>query len=191
MAHDNMEIEIVVQLDREMFSEVRGKVKGICKFVKTSKQVDEYLTPKHKNFVEPKYPFEWLSIRERGEKVILNYKHFYPEHEEEQTHGDEFETEVKNIGHLRKIFEALEFKKLVTVEKERENYTYRDEFDIALDNVKGLGTFIEIEAIKDFGGIKATRKKVFEFAESLGIDVEKRNNRGYAYLLMQKEGLVK
>ena len=166
-------------------------MKSIARFVKSTKQIDEYLTPIHRNFVEPKFPFEWLSIRRRGEKVILNYKHYYPENVEITTHCDEFESEVKNPEQLEKIFSTLDFKKLVTVEKEREIYVYNDEFEIALDKVKDLGLFIEIEAIKDFGSVEETREKLFEFAKNLGIDITKTDKRGYPYLLMKKKGLIK
>ncbi|HDD45991.1 MAG TPA: class IV adenylate cyclase, partial [Candidatus Aenigmarchaeota archaeon] len=188
---NNIEIEIKIPLNENTFSRVRSKIKRIAKFVKKTKQIDEYFTPAHRNFIRPKFPFEWLSIRRRGDKVILNYKHYYPENVEVTTHCDEFETEVKSHEALAKIFSALNFKKLVTVVKEREVYLYNDEFEIALDRVKELGYFIEIEAIKDFGGIKSAREKLFEFAKSLGIDISKTDKRGYPYLLMKKKGLIK
>lgn len=191
MAHDDKEIEIKVPLDEETFSVIKDKIMKIAKFVKHSKQSDDYFTPKHRNFVAPKYPFEWLSIRKRGDKAILNYKHFYPENVKTFTHCDEFETEIMGSDKLEKIFSALNFSRLVTVEKEREIYSYKDEFEISLDAVKELGNFIEIETIKDFGSIDAARKSLFEFAHSLGINVSKADKRGYPYLLMEKKGLVK
>ena len=67
---------------------------------------------------------------------------------------------------------------------------FQDEFEIGLDTVKDLGFFIEIESIKDFGSVEKTRKKIFEFAELLGID-HSRELRGYPFLLMKKKGLIK
>lgn len=191
MAKNNLEIEIKIQLDKNTFFNVKEKVKKLAKFEKISHQIDEYFTPVHRNFVAPEFPFEWLSIRKRGEKVILAYKHYYPENVELTTHCDEFETEIENPDQLEKIFSALNFKKLVTVEKEREIYTYKDEFEIALDIVKELGYFIEVEAMKNFGSIEATREKVFEFAKNLGLDISKTDKRGYPFLLMEKKGLIK
>ena len=68
---------------------------------------------------------------------------------------------------------------------------HKDEFEIALDKVKDLGLFIEIEAIKDFGSVEKTRRELFEFAKSLGINVKNVDKRGYPYLLMRKRGLIK
>lgn len=107
------------------------------------------------------------------------------------THCDEFETEVTNRGRLEKILASLNFQTLITVHKERTTYRYQDEFEIALDTVKDLGNFIEIEALKDFGGITATRKAVEEFAKNLGLNLANQDLRGYPYLLMKKFGLIK
>jgi adenylate cyclase class 2 len=191
MADNNIEIEIKVPLDEISFSRVKEKLGEIAKFEKTSKQIDEYFTPAHRNFVEPKYPFEWLRVGERAGKIILAYKCFHPENVEEFSHCNEFETEIKNSDQLKKIFSALDLRKLVTVEKEREIYIYKGEFEIALDKVKELGHFIEIEAIKNLGSIEETRKKLFEFAKILEIDASQRDKRGYPYIMMEKLGLIK
>jgi len=148
MAHNDVEIEIKIPVDKETFFNVKEKLQQVAEFVKASQQSDEYFTPAHRNFVSPKFPFEWLSIRKRGDKTILNYKHWHPENSEFTTHCDEFETEIKNPDGLKKVFSAIDLKALVTVDKEREVYV-TDEFEIALDSVKELGYFVEIEAMKD------------------------------------------
>ncbi len=191
MSHNDTEIEIKIKLDRESFSKVREKVENTAKFVKKVQQTDEYFTPAHRNFVEPEFPFEWLSIRKRGDKAILNYKHFLPENAEVHTHCDEFEVEIKNPDGMKKIFSAINMKSPVTVEKEREVFVYEDEFEIALDVVKDLGYFIEIETMKDFGSVEEAREKLFEFAKLLGVDVSNPDLRGYPYLMMEKKGLLK
>ncbi len=116
-----------------IFFRIKEKIKELAKFVKKTQQTDDYFMPVHRNFVEPKFPFEWLSIRKRGDKIILNYKHWHPENVEIATHCDEFETEIKNPDKLEKMFLAIDIKRLVTVEKEREVYIYEDKFEISLD----------------------------------------------------------
>ena len=124
MAHDNTEIEIKVKVDKETFLRTKEKLKEVAKLVKNSVQADQYFTPGHKNFLEPKYPFEWLSIRKRGDKSILNYKHWYPANAEIHTHCDEYETEVKNSKQIQNIFSVLGLKELITVKKKREEYEH-------------------------------------------------------------------
>jgi adenylate cyclase, class 2 len=191
MANNSIEIEIKIPLSDSAFLQVKEKLKKIAAFEKTSQQTDEYFTPSHRNFVGPKFPFEWLSIRKRAGRVIVNYKHFHPENVEITTHCDEFETEIKNPEQMEKILSALDFRSLVTVEKEREVYIFNDEFEIGLDTVRELGHFIEIEAIKDFGSVDDARRRLFDFAKKLGIDISKTDKRGYPFLLMEKKGLVK
>ncbi len=188
MAENDTEIELKFAVDKDTFFKIKDKIKEISKFKNISKQVDDYFTPAHRNFTEPEYIYEWLRLGKRGSKTIITYKHFYPENVETFTHCDEFETEINSIDQLNKIFTALNLKKLVTIEKEREIYT-NNEFEIAMDVVKELGYFIEIEAIKHSETVEETRKKLFEFAKNLGINSET-DKRGYPYLLMKKKGLI-
>ncbi len=191
MSHNDTEIEIKIKLDSESFSKIREKVENTAKFVKKVRQSDEYFTPAHRDFVEPKFPFEWLSIRKRGDKAILNYKHWHPDNAEIHTHCDELETEISNPEGLKKMFAAINMKSLVTVDKEREVFTYEDEFEVALDVVKELGYFVEIETTKDFGSVEEARKRLFEFAKILGVDTSNPDLRGYPFVLMEKKGLLK
>ncbi len=191
MAHNDTEIELKFELTEERFNNVHDKVKELAKFKKISGQKDTYYTPAHKNYLEPKYPYEWLSVRERDNRVILNYKHFYPEEADVKTHCDEYNIEITDLERFNKLFQILDFLILVVVKKERWVYRLDDEFEIALDDVSELGKFVEIEAMKDLGGVKKTRDKLFALADKLGIEAKEAEKRGYPYLLMQKKGLLK
>ncbi len=187
---ENIEIEIKVEVNQTTFEKFRSFLKENSRFVKGSFQTDEYFTPIHRNFLQPEYPYEWLSIRERNNKVILNYKHWYPENEPKSTHCDEFEVDLSNYSNMSKIFDALDIRSLCKVIKEREIYSYNDEFEISLDKVEELGYFIEIEAKKDFGGIEKTNQELLDFATRMGVDTSKRNYRGYPFMLLEKKGLL-
>ncbi|MBT3406162.1 class IV adenylate cyclase [Candidatus Woesearchaeota archaeon] len=191
MASDNIEVEIKIPVSEMFFSSVKAVLKQKAKFAGVSNQTDEYFTLSNRDFVEPDYPFEWLSIRKRGNKAILNYKHFHPENVEITTHCDEYESEVANPEMIKKMFSELNIKSLIVVNKKRETYVFNDEFEIALDEVAELGFFVEIEALKDFGGVSLTRQKLEEFAKQLGIDHIDTDKRGYPYLLLEKKGLIK
>jgi len=190
MAADDKEIEIKIPLSKRDFDRIKKEVGKVCKFVGVSQQKDEYFVPIHRDFVEPQFPFEWLSIRNRGDQAILTYKHYYPENTDITNYCDQFETVVESPDKLKKILNSLDFKPLTIVEKVREVYEYKDEFEIALDRVKNLGYFIEIEAMQDFGGYQRTRTKIMEFAKELGLEKFKREKRGYPYMMLKKQGLV-
>lgn len=187
---NDTEIEVKIPIEEDVFYSLRELIKSNSVFLKKINQSDEYFTPAHRNFVGIKYPYEWLRIGRRGDKIQLNYKHFYPENVEIFTHCDEYETEIQNENQLLKILTAMNFKKLVTVEKERETYLYNNIFEIAFDTVKDLGYFIEIEAKKDLGSIEETKNRILEFAKTLGLDISKADQRGYPYLAMEKMGFI-
>ncbi len=191
MAINNTEIEIKIPVSAQTFTRIRGILQKNATFIKSSAQSDEYFIPTHHNFLFPEFPFEWLSIRKRGTASLLNYKHWYPENTPNTTYCDEFETEVKDSAALKRIFSVLDIKPLVTVEKERETFLHKDEFEIALDTVKELGYFIEIETIKDFGSIDEALKRLNDFAHSIGLDAEKTDTHGYPLRLLEKKGLIK
>ena len=188
---ENIEIEIKIEVQQGTFESFRSFLKEHARFIKDSFQSDEYFTPIHRNFLNPYYPFEWLSIRERNNKVILNYKHWYPENQEKSTHCDEYEVELSSYDNISRIFEALNIKSLCKVIKKREIFNYNDEFEVSLDIVEELGWFIEIEVKKDFGSIEVANQKLLEFATQMGLDTTKRNFRGYPYLLLEKKGMLK
>jgi adenylate cyclase class 2 len=191
MAADNVEVEIKIQLDERSFDSLGKKLKGIAQFVKSAHQKDEYFNPPDRDFLEPKFPFEWLSIRERGDKTILSYKHYRPEDVQVATHCDEYETEVAKPEGLRRMFSSLGFRSIVIVEKRRDTYLYGEEFEIALDELPGIGKFVEIEAMKDMGGVEKTREQLFEFARKLGLNPDESDKRGYPFLVMEKKGTLR
>lgn len=190
MAVADIEVEIRLSVSPQQFQNVRKILETTASFKNNSEELDEYFTPPHRNFVALTHPFEWLRIREKAGNTSLNYKHFHPENVAVTTHCDEFETGINEPEKLRKIFAALNFNKLITVKKQRKTF-FTTDFEIALDIVDGLGHFIEIEALKDFGGMHATRNKIHEFARSLSLDPTKEDQKGYPWLLLEKRGLRK
>ena len=191
MAHNDVEVEIKVKLTKKKFESVEKLVKKTSKFVKSSHHIDDYYLPKQKSFLKPKYPYEWLTIRLRDGKTLLNYKHWYPEGIKDTTHCDEYETEVLDSKSLHKLLTALNFEKFITVEKQRRVYIYKNNIEIAFDGVKGLGNFLEVESLKNFGGVKKTHQKLVEHLNHLGIKDTSTIPGGYASEIMRKRGLLK
>ncbi|MFA5751069.1 MAG: CYTH domain-containing protein [Candidatus Paceibacterota bacterium] len=92
----------------------------------------------------------------------------------EQDYAEEYETEISNanIAEFKKTLEFLDFKRMVTIEKQREYWMCGD-IEVALDYIKGLGYFIEAEAKGDFKNVFEAKKACINFLENLGIkDVE-------------------
>lgn len=93
----------------------------------------------------------------------------------------EWESEVKNVEELENILLNCGFKLFGTIEKKRQQYKYKN-FEINLDDVKGLGRFIEIEIFdhdKNNG-----LKKIRNLMKKIG--VKKIINKGYINILREK-----
>jgi adenylate cyclase, class 2 len=191
MAYNNTEVEIKVKVTKSKFVQVVSFLEKSAKFNKLSHQVDTYFSPTPNSFLKPKYPFEWLSIRERGGKILLNYKHWYPEGAKNTTYCDEYETEVTDKKQLEIIFSAININKLITIDKNRSTYIYDNDIEVAMDEVKGLGYFIEAESLNNKGGTLKTFERLKKFIQSLGIKNISQIPGGYGAEMMRKKGLMK
>jgi predicted adenylyl cyclase CyaB len=190
MAFDGIEVEIKLAVTRAQFEAVREAMatKGIE--AGESDQLDHYFVPKDNSYLSVRFPYEWLSVRERGGSALINHKHFHPEGAEHHTHCDETELSVSDPKAASGMLEALGFTRAVTVHKHRLTYRIRADFEVALDTVDDLGSFVEIEALRDQGGVEMTREAVVEFAKSLGLDIDVVDPRGYPYQLLLKSGML-
>ena len=76
---------------------------------------------------------------------------------------------------------------MVTVDKQREYWDCGD-FEIALDKIAGLGSFIEVEAKGNFESTADAKIACLRFLEELGIkNAEQiRINKGYPVMIIEK-----
>lgn len=184
----NIEVEIKVKIDN--FNEVKKKVSSIGKLIKKVVQIDEYYVPSHRDFFASKpHPVEWLRIRTNPDKIVWEYtRSINRKANGDYDYAEEYEIEILNIEELKKILEFLDFKKAVTIKKQREYWMCGD-IEVALDQVEGLGSFIEAEAKGDFKNSVEARNACSKFLEELGI-LNVLNNEikaGYPELLLKKQ----
>jgi len=177
------DIEIEIQARIEKSENLKKFLKEQAKFVSENQQIDEYFTPAHRNFVAVKPIEEWFRIREEKGRYNINYKKWHYKNGVGQ-YADEFETEIADKNTARKIFIALDLKSLVVVDKTRKKFMYKD-YEIALDDVKGLGNFVEIEYKgKEIVDPKTTTKEMIEFLKKPDCGNVELNNGGYPMLLL-------
>lgn len=138
------DIEIEVQLRVESTDKLIAFLEAEADFTGEAYQKDEYCVPAHRDFVAVKPVREWLRLRESNKGSSVNYKNWHYDNDGRSTHCDEYETPVSDIDQMRKIFKAVDIKPLITVEKKRKTYRYKD-YEVALDEITGLGSFVEVE----------------------------------------------
>ena len=154
---------------------------------KSSLQKDSYFVPSHRNFLKQSPISEWLRIREDDYGVSMNYKHWHNENDEKAISCDEFETGMEDAETLRKILERLNFREVIMVEKQRNNWNHRDVI-ISVDRVSGLGDFIEVEFDGVSGNIEEARQHLLAVLGEIGAVVGEQNHKGYPHLILEKNG---
>lgn len=193
MANDgDTEIEIQVKIERS--KKLLAFLKKNGKFIGESHQVDQYFTPAHRDFTGVRPVNEWLRLRNSSGKYSINYKNWHRDPDGNNYYCDEFETPVADLGQIEKIFKAINFRPVVTVDKIRKIWLYKN-YEVAADSVKGLkGDSIEIE----YKG--KTRKQtpaeitkgMFAFLKQFDCGKMFLSNYGYAFeLLSPKEAILK
>jgi len=184
----NIEVEIKIKINN--LRKIKDKLRDYGNLIKSIKQIDEYYIPYHRDFFAQKpFPVEWLRIRTNPDRTIFEYdRSININAKGEQEYAEEYETEISQPVELRKILKFLDFKKVITVEKEREIWNCGD-LEICLDKVKDLGFFIEIEAKGNFKNPIEAKKTCYEFLNKLEVKASPENiiNTGYPVLLLENK----
>lgn len=147
-------------------------------------QKDEYFTPAHRDFVSIKPVAEWLRLRESGAGSITYKNWHYDKDGVGSEYCDEYESAVGDVEQLRKIFAALDIKPLITLEKTRKTWRYKD-YEIALDHIVGLGDFVEVE-YKAHGDVdpKKITNDMIALLKQIGCGKIERSFLGYPFMLL-------
>jgi adenylate cyclase, class 2 len=122
-----------------------------------------------------------LRIRSRPEKSFLTFKG--SSKEEEDIAWQEWETTITDSDVLKKLLLSNGMVNVIRIEKYRKSYLL-DKFVINVDDIKNLGTFIEVEMMsKD---VAVAREAIEALLESLGIARNQFITRGYVQLMLEK-----
>ncbi|MCL2460690.1 MAG: class IV adenylate cyclase [Euryarchaeota archaeon] len=150
----------------------------------------EHLTEKDMYYNAPYRDFgetdEALRLRTASNGVTLTYKG-----KKEIIHGakirKEYNLSIESKETAHDILTHLSFIPVAEVKKERDYYTFED-FSIALDDVFGLGTFVEIELICEEGeNTTDPANRIASFAERIGVTGERIEDSYLELVLREKE----
>ena len=173
-----IEVELKGYADDEVFD----RVKGNFKFLRREYHEDTYFAHPCRDF---KQTDEALRIRVRrfnGHfEAFLTYKG--PKLDQRSKTRLELEVPITDPDEYERILNALGFKEVLTVSKVREKYYYDRKIVIALDEVEGLGKFIEVETlVEDETDVEEAVEKIREIMEALG--VRRFERRSYLELVL-------
>lgn len=175
-----MEVEV-----RAKVNDLQEMKKGLeamgASFGKEKKQVDYIFRRKGDEKKEQKPGDFILRIRD-SEKKTLALKALT----DVMGAWEEYELGIDNAEEMRKIVERMGFfNSLIMVKKRIPGKL--DDFSVCLDDVDGLGTYIEIELKSD--DKKSAKKRLAELSSKLGIKEDNIEHKGYVVMLSEKQGI--
>jgi adenylate cyclase class 2 len=123
-----------------------------------------------------------LRIRKNNDKYIFTLK----QPQKNELDCIEKETEITDPEEFRDALILMGYKSAVKINKVRRKAKHLG-YEICVDEVEGLGTFIEVEKVTDdCEDSKEVQKELFHFLESLGVNKNDVVMRGYDTLIYLK-----
>lgn len=173
-----MEVEAKAELTsietaREKIIEMGGKLlfEGI--------QIDLYFQHPCRNFKETD---EVLRIRKMGNNIYLTYKG--PRINAKVKVREEIEVKISNHQRMLEILMKLGFKPVIEIRKKRETWLIGN-MHVNLDEVEGLGSFIEIEVKSNRA--KREEREIQRLMKKLGVGRERILRKTYFELIEEKK----
>ena len=133
--------------------------------------VEKYMS--NKNFLR-------LRVKNNG-KILFTIKQRQKNHLDKIEH----EVEISSKEEMKKALLLIGYKEAVGIKKTRV-ITHYDGREICLDEVEGLGDFIEMETLVSDGDAEKIQEEMFKFFEKIGIKPDDRINFGYDILMLKK-----
>lgn len=179
------EIEIRFQLlnANNLVTILDETAKRICE----KRQIDTYYDHKKNTFIKDvEHIYDWLRIRSEDGIYSINYKHWLPEGEVIRTYCEENELEISSSYEMDKLLKNMGFYVLVVVDKKRTVWKYKN-YEIAIDIVKDLGEYIEIEYKGEKNGdINEIHKSLYSILLEISAEVGLEDHGGYGFKLIKK-----
>ena len=157
-------------------------------FGDTVEQTDLYFAHPVRDFAKTD---EALRIRRVGNVNCVTYKG--PKIDQATKTRKELEVRLVDGGdyfaQYVQLLEVLGFRRVAEVSKRRQHGTCRlaeTDVALALDDVQGVGTFIELEIVAEADQLDAARDTLLQLAKRLGLAEPER--RSYLELLLEQPG---
>lgn len=155
--------------------------------------IDKYfydpLRPALKPYCDNKL-YASFRTRKKNNQVYLTYKNDHYENGHWQ-YSDEYEVSVSAADTLDSIIANLGLKELLTLQSEKHFFIYKD-YEIVLENVRNLGTFLEVELKKEIteNDVHSHKCAIQSFINSLDLHVSEELNCGKPELYLARNKII-
>lgn len=177
------EIEVKAKLKDPDF--MMNKLKDLgCEFSEPIVQKDKIFLEKNEDFLNVNSERNVFRIREQNGKFILTLK----KAQSNELDCIERETVIEDAEQIKDMLTYLGYKEFVRYSKKRKKCKYK-EYEICLDEVDELGTFIEVERMSEDDASKI-QEELLKFLLSLGIEKEDMIVKGYDTMIFKQKGEI-
>lgn len=191
------QIEITVRITESVDKAMDKLEKLGYKIVKEGYIHDIYMTSKYNELNEDNIQYILKNsvllrnIKTDDEEIKkITYKNKEFDDNGDVISEQKINVDIKDIEKSQKLFEALNFKKLVEVKYKYISYK-KDSQAFALQLVENLGILLEYESEKDFEGItlqeiNEEKQKLYEEIKQMGLEITEEKDVKKAYELIDK-----
>jgi len=179
-----IEVEVKVHLNDPKYVERRIISLGAVPTA-IENQADTYYNMPWRDFSETD---EALRIRVQDGEAFLTYKG--PKMDLISKTRKEIQVKILDENDMGEILTSLGFFPVATVTKKRKNYRL-GEIVIALDEVRELGNFMEMEiSVKKSMNYEEKVERLFKFIEKLGIERGSTIRKSYLEMILEKNNTL-
>ena len=172
------EIELKFKVDN--LEELINKLKEEQCEISSIKLQNDTIYVQNLDDTESKEDSVWLRVRKENDKIELNYK----KQSKKKMESEEIEFEVSSYELANQFLKALGYLPWVEVNKKRRYSNYK-EYNICIDEVEKLGSFVELEILVDKDNKEDYELALLEVAKKLGINPDKRINSHYDTMISE------
>ena len=174
---NNIEIELKIAVSEKEQDRILDLIKPDSTFVLEEQQNATYYKLSHR-----KMNNEWLRVRKENNNYILNYKKKH-----DNNIVDEYEVSIDNIDNLKAIFNNIDLKEHLNVNKHRISYLYKEKYEFSFDNVEYLGRYVEIELKKQEYSNEEEVERLINLLKDLSININSIETRRYPELIENRK----
>jgi predicted adenylyl cyclase CyaB len=129
-----------------------------------------------------------LRLRSKNNEYSITYKDDVFENNK-WLYSNEYETKIESVEMIRQIFERLGLKKFIEINNEKEIYK-SSKYEIALENVKDLGIFLEVEyCTNEDVDVNKIREEIKDFMKDLNLNISEELNMGKPEMFLKKHNI--
>lgn len=130
----------------------------------------------------------FIRLRTLGTGTVLLTAKYNPNRNAEQDMvAEEYETEIASREEMERILSLMGFVEAVRIRKERRS-AKEGAYEFCLDEVEGLGTFVEVEKlVENESDVAAAHEELLTLLTELGISPEDRFTKRYDVMLLEKQ----